>query len=80
MGKRGPKPLSEEERKQRAKESDARYYAKNKEKYRQRYLAKIESEAYAKTKVEHILASLTEQQRELLVKTIVPPSPDTPSV
>lgn len=66
----------ERQRKERGKISDKLYYERNKQKWRERYLAKKQSEEYTKAKVEHILASLTEQQRELLAKSIAP-SPNT---
>ena len=66
----------EKQRRERGKISDRLYYEKNKQKWRERYLAKKATEPYSKAKIERILASLTDEQRELLAKSIAP-SPNT---
>lgn len=71
MGKRGPQPLPEEERKRRIKEKNAEYYRKNKQKWIEAYEAKINSDEYVSEKVEHILHSLTEQQLMTLAEKIL---------
>ena len=57
--------MSEEERRERNKQIDAAYYEKNKQKIRERYYAKRNI-----NRVERILSTLTEQEREILAASL----------
>jgi hypothetical protein len=75
MGKRGPQPLPEEERREREKQQNANYYAKNKQKWKEAYEAKKASDDYVNEKVEHILSTLNEKQLAILADKLQSSSP-----